>query len=145
MFGVEEKLSVAEAKLINPIVLAFVGDAVYSLYVRKRMAACYKGKAGDFQRTAGQVVSAHGQSVFLEKLLPLFTDEEREIFLRARNAKKGAKSKNADGGEYNRSTGFEAVLGFLSLSGQTARLDQLLALAPEEFFTPTPSAKVYKP
>ena len=145
MFGVDDTLSVAEAKLINPIVLAFVGDAVYSLYVRNRMAACYKGKPADFQRTAGQVVSAHGQSLFVEKLLPLFTEEEKEIFLRGRNAKKGAKSKNADGGEYNRSTGFEAVLGFLHMSGQKERLDELLSKAPEEFFTPTSAARVYKP
>ncbi|MBR2903327.1 MAG: ribonuclease III [Clostridia bacterium] len=145
MFGMEENLSVAESKLINPIVLAFVGDAVYSLYVRKRMAACYKGKPSDFQRTAGKVVSAHAQSEFLDKLLPLFTDEEKEIFLRARNAKKGAKSKNADVGEYNRSTGFEAVLGFLYISGQTARLDEIFAQTPEEFFVPQSAAIAYKP
>lgn len=145
MIGLDEKLTAAQAKLINPVVLAFVGDAVYSLYVRKRMAACYQGKPGDFQRTAGKVVSAHGQSQFLEKVLPLFSDEEKEIFLRARNAKKGAKSKNADAGEYSRSTGFEAVLGYLYMTGQTARLDELFALAPEEFFKPTAAATAYKP
>ncbi len=145
MFDADEKLSPAKAKLINPVVLAFVGDAVYSLYVRQRMAASYQGKPSDFQRKAGQVVSAHGQSEFLEALLPVFTEEEKEIFLRGRNAKKGAKSKNADGGEYNRSTGFEAVLGFLYMSGQKARLDELLALAPESYFTPQAAATVYKP
>ena len=145
MFGVEEKLSVAESKQINPIVLAFVGDAVYSLYVRNRMAACYKGKPADFQRTAGAVVSAHAQSEFLDKVMPLFTEEENDIYHRARNAKKGAKSKNADVGEYNRSTGFEAVLGFLYVSGQMARLDEIFSLAPESFFTPKPSATHYKP
>ena len=145
MFGVEEKLSVAETKQINAVVLAFVGDAVYSLYVRNRMAACYKGRPADFQRTAGSVVSAHAQSEFLDKVMPMFTEEENEIFRRARNAKKGSKSKNANVGEYNRSTGFEAVLGFLYVSGQMSRLDEIFAQAPESFFTPTPPVTPYKP
>ncbi|MBQ9117847.1 MAG: ribonuclease III [Clostridia bacterium] len=140
-----ESLSKAEAKLMNPVVLAFVGDAVYSLYVRNRMAVCYKGKPADFQRTAGKVVSAHSQSAFVEQISPLFTEEETEIFLRGRNAKKGAKSKNADVAEYNRSTGFEAVLGFLYVSGQTARIEELLSYAPEEFFTPQQPINAYKP
>ena len=59
-----------EAKLINPVVLAFVGDAVYSLYVRTKLVLAGGGRAADFQRAASKVVSAHGQSAFLEKLLP---------------------------------------------------------------------------
>ena len=145
MLDGKESLSVAESKQINPVVLAFVGDAVYSLYIRARMATSYKGKPADFQRTAGQVVSAHAQSEFLDKLLPLFTEEEKEIFLRARNAKKGSKSKNADAGEYNRSTGLEAVLGFLYVSGQEERLKELLSQAPESYFTPTAAKTPYKP
>ena len=81
-------LTKEEVRLINPVTLAFVGDAVYSLYVRERLVLAGGGKASDFQRAASKVVSAHGQSDFLEKLLPEFTEEEAEIFRRGRNAKK---------------------------------------------------------
>ena len=126
MFG-SDFLSKEEAKRINPVVLAFVGDAAYSLYVRERLVLSGGGKAADFQRAAAKVVSARGQSGFLETLLPRFTEEEAEIFRRGRNAKKGTKSKSASVAEYNRSTGFEAVLGFLYLTGEYARIGELLA------------------
>ena len=87
-----------EAKLINPVVLAFVGDAVYSLYVRKKLVLAGGGRAADFQRAASKVVSAHGQSAFLEKLLPVFNEEEAEVFRRGRNAQKGYEEKKRLGG-----------------------------------------------
>ena len=62
----------------------------------------------------------------MEILLPLFTEEEAEIFRRGRNAKKTARAKHASVSEYNRSTGFEAVLGYLYLTGQFDRIEFLL-------------------
>lgn len=134
-----------EAKLINPVVLAFVGDAVYSLYVRKKLVLAGGGRAADFQRAASKVVSAHGQSAFLEKLLPVFNEEEAEVFRRGRNAKKATKSKNASVAEYNRSTGFEAVLGFLYLSGDVQRISELLALDGEASYKIDAVSEGYKP
>ena len=69
MFGLDSVLSKEEARQLNPVVLAFVGDAVYSLYVRERLVFTGGGKASDFQRSASKVVSARGQSEFLEKIL----------------------------------------------------------------------------
>lgn len=132
VFGSESVLSREEAKLLSPVVLAFVGDAVYTLYVRERLILSGGGRAADFQRAASRVVSAHGQSEFLETLLPRFTEEEAEVFRRGRNAKKATKSKNASVSEYNRSTGFEAVLGFLYLTGDFGRIGELLAAGGEE-------------
>ena len=134
-----------EAKLINPVVLAFVGDAVYSLYVRTKLVLAGGGRAADFQRAASKVVSAHGQSAFLEKLLPVFNEEETEVFRRGRNAKKATKSKNASVAEYNRSTGFEAVLGFLYLSGDVQRISELLALDGEASYKINAVSEGYKP
>ena len=134
-----------EAKLINPVVLAFVGDAVYSLYVRKKLVLAGGGRAADLQRAASKVVSAHGQSAFLEKLLPVFNEEEAEVFRRGRNAKKATKSKNASVAEYNRSTGFEAVLGFLYLSGDVQRISELLALDGEASYKINAVSEGYKP
>ena len=103
------------------------------------------GKASDFQRAASKVVSAHGQSDFLEKLLPEFTEEEAEIFRRGRNAKKATKSKNATTSEYNRSTGFEAVLGFLYLSGNLERLEQLFSMDDKDSYKIDAVSEGYKP
>ena len=135
----------AEVKQMNPIVLAFLGDAVYSLWVRERLVCSGAGKAAEFQRAASKIVSARGQSAFLENVLPLLTETETEIFKRGRNAKKTTKSKSATAAEYNRSTGFEAVLGFLHLTGQTARIEELLSYIDEIELKGQAVEKVYKP
>ena len=111
---------------MNPVVLAFVGDAVYTLFVRERLALSLKVKTGELDRRTAEIVSAHGQSERLNQILPLLTEEEEDIFKRGRNAKKPTKSKNASVAEYVRSTGFEALLGFLYLTGQTERMEELL-------------------
>ena len=113
------------AKQMNPVVLAFVGDAVYTLYVRQDLALSSGYKTGELNKRASEVVSAHGQSERLEKVLPLLTEEESDIYRRGRNAKKLTKSKNATTAEYTRSTGFEAVVGYLYLTGQTERIEEL--------------------
>lgn len=126
MFDFFTTVSVEYARNLSPVTLAFVGDAVYSLYVRERFVLSTDFKTGELQQLTSQEVSARGQSMLLEKLLPLFTVEENEIFRRGRNAKKATKSKNASVAEYNRSTGFEAVLGYLYLTGRYKRIDELL-------------------
>ncbi len=113
------------AKQMNPVVLAFVGDAAYTLLVRERLARESSSKTGELNRRASALVSAHGQSGALEHILPLLTEEEEDIYRRGRNAHKPTKSKNADVGEYVRSTGFEAVIGYLYLTGDLARIEEL--------------------
>ena len=126
MLGKDDFLPPEGARNLNPVVLAFVGDAVYSLYVREKLVRGTDFKTGMLQKLASDKVLAHGQSGLSEKLLPLFTEEEADIFRRGRNAKKTTRSKHASVGEYNRSTGFEAVLGYLYLTGQYERIDFLL-------------------
>ena len=113
------------AKQLNPVVLAFVGDAVYTLCVRTRLALGSGEKTGALNRRASERVSAHGQSEALAAILPKLSEEEAEIYRRGRNAKKPTKSKNATVAEYVRSTGFEALLGFLYLTGRTERIRDL--------------------
>ena len=134
-----------QAKQKNPVVLAFLGDAVYTLWVRQKLVENGSGKPSELQRTAAQVVSARGQSAFLERVLPMLTDEEEEIFRRGRNAKKPTKSKSASAAEYNRSTGFEAVLGYLHLIGQTERIEELLAQTDETLLKGQAVETAFKP
>lgn len=115
-----------QALNLNPIVLAFVGDAVYSLFVRERLTFNSDFKAGELNTLAVQEVKASAQAVFIKEILPLLTEEELAIFKRARNAKKTTRAKSASVSEYNMATGFEAVLGFLYLTGEKERLDYIL-------------------
>ncbi len=125
MSKITAPLDKERAKQMNPVVLAFVGDAVYTLYVRRILAVSDLGKTGALNHIAAEKVSAHGQSTKLEDVLPLLTEEEAEIYRRGRNAKKPTKSKNASVAEYVRSTGFEAVVGYLYLTGQEERIEAL--------------------
>ena len=134
-----------EAARVNAVTLAFLGDAAYTLFVRERLVKSNTGKAADLQRAAGKVLSAKGQSVFLDKVLPLFTQEEEEVYKRGRNAKKPTKSKHASVSEYARSTGFEAVLGYLYLSGDLERIAYLLSFLDEDELKGQAAKKAYKP
>ena len=145
MFTGREILSKKEAAQMSPVTLAFLGDAIYSTYVRERLVLENGGRVADLQRVAAKVVSAQGQSEFLDKLLPLYTEEEMDVFRRGKNAKKATKSKNASALEYSRSTGFEAVLGYLYLSGDDARIKQLLSVADDRDFATIDAAKIFKP
>lgn len=126
MFGFFTTIDKERAKNLSPVTLAFLGDAVYSLYVREKLVLSADLKAGQMQNLTSKQVSAHGQSELLERLIPLFTEEESDVYRRGRNAKKPTKSKNASVAEYNRSTGFEAVIGYLYLTGQYERIEELL-------------------
>ena len=138
-------LSKTECGQINPVTLAFVGDAVYTLYVKERLVLSGEGKAGEFQRASAQIVSAKGQSEFLDKILPMLTEEESAIFRRGKNAKKASKSKSATNLEYSRSTGFEAVLGYLYLTGEDERIRELLAQGDDSVYRRVEQEKVFKP
>ena len=126
MYGLFEKMSGEKARQLSPVTLAFVGDAVYSLYVRSREVSFSDRKPAELQRRTCEAVSAKGQSALLEKVESKFTLEEEAVYHRGRNAKKATKSKNASVTDYNRSTGFEAVLGYLYLTGQYDRIAEII-------------------
>lgn len=142
---VTEKLTKTDASKINAVTLAFLGDAVYALYVRDKLVRSFSGKAGELQKSASKVLSACGQSALLNKVLPLFTEDEEEVYKRGRNAKKATKSKNANAVDYARSTGFEAVLGYLYLAGDVERIEFLLSNIAEEDLRGQAVIAPYKP
>lgn len=121
-----KKLSSLDAKNLNIINLAFVGDAVYSLFVRQKLLTLREEKPNEMNKATSLVVCAEAQSKRAEELLNIMTEEEADIFRRARNAKKNTRPKHAKSYEYNNSTGLEAVLGYLYLTGNEERLLKLL-------------------
>ena len=126
MFHLGEIMDKAKANNINPVVFAFVGDAVYSLFVREKLTFFSDCKAGELNALATAEVRATAQSGFFKEISGLLNEEELAVFRRARNAKKTTRAKSASVAEYNISTGLEAVLGYLYLTGETDRLNFLL-------------------
>ena len=115
------------AKQLNPQVLAFVGDAVHSLYVRTELVLSSDAKAGVLHKRAAAAVRAEAQSEKIGRLESLLTEEEAEIYRRGRNAKTVNTAKNASVTEYHRATGFEALIGYLYLTGQRERMELFLS------------------
>ncbi|MBR1676423.1 MAG: Mini-ribonuclease 3 [Clostridia bacterium] len=126
MLSIDEFLDKNKVAAMGGVALAFVGDAVHSLYVRKMLVLEKDYKTGDLNKLSSEIVCAKAQSDFVEKLMSVLTEDELAVFKRARNAKKGTRAKHASVTDYNNATGFEAVLGYLYLSGDRERLDFLL-------------------
>jgi ribonuclease-3 family protein len=128
-FGtIEEK----DARTLNPQVLAFVGDGVYSLYIRHKIVLDGNLKGEKLHNEVTRFVKARGQSTFLDRLLPIFTEVEMSVFKRARNHKTLSQAKNASIVDYRRATGLEAVIGYLYLTHQMDRLNQILEMSVGE-------------
>ena len=108
--------------------LAYLGDAVCSLYIRQALAGAGGHVKGLTQRAAA-LSCATGQARAAEALQPLLTDEEADVMRRGRNAKCGVVPKGCDPVDYRKATGFEALTGWLYLNGHRERLEQLLTLA----------------
>lgn len=107
--------------------LAYLGDTLYDLYVRERLVR-EGGRVDDLHRAAVRYVRAGAQSKALERIEPMLTEEEAAVVRRARNARQ-TPPRNADIHDYHRATALEALLGALYLSGETARLGELMEVA----------------
>ncbi len=126
MFKLGEKMDEKRVNNLSPIVLAFVGDAVYTLFVRERLTFFSDCKTGELNKLAVKEVNATSQAQFANDIIPILTEQELSVFKRGRNAKKTTKAKHASVCDYNLSTGLEAVLGYLYLVGDDDRLNYIL-------------------
>jgi len=120
-----------EARLMQPSVLAFIGDAVFNLFIRERLIMNKKGTSHQLHILATDYVKASSQSKISKALMDSFTEEEAYIFRRGRNAKSTTIPKNAEVQDYKYATGFEALLGYLYLTKQNERLYQLMEQAAD--------------
>ena len=121
-----ENMTVEQAKMLSPLSLAFVGDAVYTLYARSKVIQHSDAKNGALHTEATKLVKASGQAEIADAILGLLNEEEMGVFKRARNSKTNSVAKNASIGDYKKATGFEALVGFLYLTGQDERLKFLI-------------------
>lgn len=105
--------------------LAYLGDAVYEVMVRGWLCLHGKLTPGKLHRAALEYVAAPRQAAMTEKLLPLLSEGELQVFKRGRNASPHSLPKAATRQEYQTATGLEALFGWLYLQGETERLNQL--------------------
>jgi len=115
--------------LIQPLVLAYIGDAVFEAFVRQHVVSRPNQRPHELHRAATRFVSAKAQSQTLARWMPLLSEEEQDIVRRGRNAKSGSVPKNADVLEYRHATALECLVGYLYYKGEFARLRELLDLA----------------
>ncbi len=115
-------------KLLNPLTLAYMGDAVLDQHVRAYIVLKLKAKPNRLHQEAKRYVSAKSQAETLEFLMEnnWFTESEQDIVRRGRNAKSYTKAKNTDIQTYRKSSGLEAIIGFLYLEKEHERLTSLL-------------------
>ncbi len=119
-----------KAGLYSPLVLAYIGDSVYEVFTRKKVLDGNPNlPAHKLHKENVKYVKAKAQSDAMEKIEPMLTEQELAIYKRGRNAKSGTVPKNADLTDYRRATGFEALIGFLELSGQNERLLEIMEIA----------------
>lgn len=125
-------ISTEDALKMHPMTLAFIGDAVQSLYARTRISLTSSSKTGILHKEVTNVVKAVAQAQTAEKLMETFDEVEADVFRRARNCQIQTSAKHADRSEYRRASGFEAVLGYLYITGNNARLFSFLEKSFEE-------------
>ena len=124
-----------QPSLLAPLSLAHIGDAVYELYVRTRIIREHPNMpAHKLHTRAVKYVKAAAQSASVSAIADILTEDETAVFKRGRNAKSPTVPKNADIRDYRRATGFEALIGYLYLSGENERLNDLMGEAYEHAF-----------
>jgi ribonuclease-3 family protein len=115
-----------DIRTYSPLTLAYVGDGIYDLIIRTMVVERANRPANDLHRLTIRYVSANAQSKIVRELIKDFTEEEQSVYRRGKNSKPHTTAKNASVADYMRATGFEAVLGYLYLTGRMQRVLELV-------------------
>ncbi|WP_160693356.1 ribonuclease III domain-containing protein [Clostridium sp. C2-6-12] len=121
-----------EARMLNPLQLALIGDGVFEVFIRNYILMKNTSlSANKIHVKAIGYVKAKSQACIMHEIEPLLTEEEEAIYKRGRNAKSPTVPKNADVRDYRTATGFEALVGYLYLTGNKERLEFVLGKSIE--------------
>lgn len=113
--------------MLSPLKLAFLGDAVFELYIRKSLVSCrYDKSVGELNKEKIKFVCCEGQSNIIKKILDILTPEELNIYKRGRNAHVKQCPKKSSPLDYHRATGLESLFGYLYLTGAFERIDHIM-------------------
>ena len=126
--GIKQRYASVDVRQLNPLVLAYVGDAYFHLYVRTRLLSYEQSKVQALHSFSAQIVSAVWQAKAYKGIEGMLNENEKAIYRRGRNAKSHAP-RSSSVAEYHASTGFEALMGSLYLSEQEERLYEIAEAA----------------
>ncbi|MBQ8555019.1 MAG: Mini-ribonuclease 3 [Clostridia bacterium] len=128
----ETPMAIPDARMLNPLQLAYIGDTVWDLLIRSRII--YRRRSPrHMHKDAVACVNAHAQTEAMRRIEAVLTQEESDVYRRGRNAHTHhAAPKNQDVADYRAATGLEALVGFLYLTGQEERLLHLFKISQEE-------------
>ncbi len=119
--------NVTDYKEMSPLTLAYIGDAVYELIIRSCLVKQRERQVNKYHKLCSSLVNAEAQKKLIMKVMNTLTDEETAVFKRGRNAKSASMPKNASPSDYRNATGFEALCGYLYLSGRLPRLLEIIS------------------
>lgn len=124
--------SIEEVNMLSPLVWAYVGDAVYELFIRTNLVNNSNAKPHKLHIESIKFVKAKAQAETLDRIYDRLNSKEREIARRGRNTENHHVAKNANVADYSHSTAFEAVIGYLYLTHQDERLEEVLNMCLEK-------------
>ena len=126
------ELKEVDIRAYSPLTLAYIGDCVYDLVIRTVVVERGNEPANKLHKKTVAYVKAQTQASMIEALLPYLTEEEEAVYKRGLNAKSYTSAKNASIGDYRKATGMEALVGYLYLTGQEARIMELIKTGLKE-------------
>ena len=126
------ELKEVDIRAYSPLTLAYIGDCVYDLVIRTVVVERGNEPANKLHKKTVTYVKAQTQAAMIEALVPFLAEEEEAVYKRGRNAKSYTSAKNASISDYRKATGMEALVGYLYLTGQEARIMELLKKGLQE-------------
>lgn len=117
-----------DPKSYSPLILAYIGDAVYEIIIRTIVVSEGNTQVNKMHKKSSNLVKAETQANIIKAIMDDLSEEELATYKRGRNAKSYTSAKNASISDYRMATGFEALIGYLYLSGQTERMTEIVKL-----------------
>ena len=124
----------AEIDAFSNLSIAHIGDGVFELLCRSYLCRKSAQNVGNLHRDTVKLVKASAQAAFAEKAIPRLTETELSYYRRGKNAHVHAVPKGASPADYQKATGLEALFGYLHLSGQDARANEIFCAVMEELY-----------
>lgn len=128
---IKRNKEINSAKMLSPLVWAYVGDSVYELFIRTYLINNSNAKPHKLHIQSIKYVKAKAQADILKKISENLTEEEKDIVRRGRNTENHHVAKNSNVADYSHSTAFEALIGYLYLTKQDERLEEILNMCIE--------------
>ena len=125
---IKREKSIEECKMLSPLVWAYIGDSVYEMFIRTYLVNHSNAKPHKLHIESIKYVKAKAQADILLKIENKLTEEEKDIVRRGRNTENHHVAKNSNVADYSKATAFEALIGYLYLTRQDERLEEILLL-----------------